>query len=99
MKETTVSTTGHQTTRSVTARQHEVLTILSHRPRVLVGELASTLGVSSAAVTKAVRRLERKGLVTRIPDSGDRRCVKVCLTEKGLEIVHTTPVLASQARR
>ncbi|TMD80041.1 MAG: MarR family transcriptional regulator [Chloroflexi bacterium] len=70
---------------SVTPRQLEVLTCLAERDSWLVGEIASVLNVSSAAATKAVARLERKGLVTRAVDMMDRRCVNVSLTRAGAD--------------
>lgn len=69
----------------VTPRQLEVLTYLMRRERWLVGEIAAVLKVSSAAATKAVVRLERKGLVTRAVDVMDRRCVNVTLTRAGAD--------------
>ncbi len=70
---------------SITPRQFEVLTFLSRREHWSVGEVATTLSVSSAAATKAVARLERKGMVTRSMDIMDRRCVNVRITRAGLD--------------
>jgi DNA-binding MarR family transcriptional regulator len=75
---------------SVTPRQLEVLTFLLRRERWSVGEVASALKVSSAAATKAITRLERKGLVTRAIDMMDRRCVNVTLTPVGVETAQQT---------
>ena len=86
-------TTIHREAINVTPRQLEVLTFLSHRERWSVGEVASVLGVSSAAATKAITRLERKGLVKRFENILDRRGVDVTLTRKGTE------VLGSKANR
>ncbi len=80
-------TTIQGETISVTPRQAEVLTFLARRGHWSVGEIASNLGVSSAAATKAVLRLERKGLVTRSIDMMDRRCVNVRITHTGSDIV------------
>lgn len=76
---------------SVTPRQIEVLTFLARRDHWSVGEIASNLGVSSAAATKAILRLERKGLVTRSIDMMDRRCVNVRITHAGGDIVRNVP--------
>ncbi len=77
----------------VTPRQAEVLTVLASRETWSVGEVASNLGVSSAAATKAIVRLERKGLVTRSTDMMDRRCVNVRITRAGNDILrHTSHV-------
>ena len=67
----------------MTARQREVLTLLSNSDHWSVGQIASALGVSSAAATKAIVRLERKGLVKRSENTIDRRRVDVSLTRIG----------------
>jgi DNA-binding MarR family transcriptional regulator len=72
-----------RTSTSITSRQLEVLAFLARREHWLVGEVASVLGVSSAAATKAIVRLERKGLVSRSVDMMDRRCVNVRITHAG----------------
>jgi DNA-binding MarR family transcriptional regulator len=41
----------------------------------------------SAGVTSRIDRLERRGLVRRLPDPGDRRGVIVELTDQGLEVI------------
>ncbi len=72
---------------NITTRQMEVLAFLARREHWLVGEVATALGVSSAAATKAIARLERKGLVTRSVDMMDRRCVNVRITRAGVEAI------------
>lgn len=74
--------TIHRESMSITPRQLEILTVLSRRKSWSVGQIASVLGVSSAAATKAVARLERKGLVKRSENVMDRRIVDVTLTSK-----------------
>jgi DNA-binding MarR family transcriptional regulator len=49
------------------------------------GELASNLELSSGAMTSRLDRLEKEGLVRRLPDPDDRRGVVVELTEAGRE--------------
>lgn len=80
-------TTTHREYTSVTPRQIEVLTFLSKRDHWSVGEVAGALDVSSAAATKAIVRLEKKGLVTRSTDMMDRRCVNVRITRAGNEAI------------
>lgn len=48
------------------------------------GQLATLLGVSRADVTGITDRLERKGLVNRVPCEHDRRCTQVAPTDQGL---------------
>ncbi len=75
----------HRETVNITPRQLEMLTFLARREHWSVGEVASALKVSSAAATKAIARLERKGLVKRAVDMMDRRCVNVSVTHAGAE--------------
>jgi DNA-binding MarR family transcriptional regulator len=49
--------------------------------------LGRGLMLSSAGMTSRIDRLERRGLVRRLPDPDDRRGVMVELTDQGLEIV------------
>ena len=46
-------------------------------------ELATLLGLDKSSATGLVDRAERRGLVTRVPSSSDRRVVQVELTELG----------------
>src|SRR6185436_8402581 len=70
-------------------RAHRVLTAIDQggpdgaRPM----EVAAQLGVSRAAATTFIQRLEAKGLVETTPDSADDRGVRVALTHRGLEIL------------
>lgn len=84
--------TRHRKSSRITPRQLEVLTLLAHRDHWSVGQVATVLKVSSAAATKAVARLERKGLVTRSTDMMDRRCVNVHLTQFGVETAQKSAV-------
>lgn len=47
-------------------------TVLQHQP-VTPGELARIIGLSTAAMTTVIDRLERAGFVLRSPDPKDRR--------------------------
>jgi DNA-binding MarR family transcriptional regulator len=51
-----------------------------------IGELGRNARVKRSTITDMVDRLERDGVAERIRDDGDRRVVKVRLTEKGKKI-------------
>jgi DNA-binding MarR family transcriptional regulator len=52
------------------------------------GELSAGTGLSSAATTTMIDRLERKGFVRRVRDSTDRRRVLVEMTPQGRKRVY-----------
>lgn len=49
-------------------------------------ELATQAGITRATVTGLLDRLERDGLVERVPDAHDRRALRVELTAKGRQL-------------
>jgi DNA-binding MarR family transcriptional regulator len=55
-----------------------------------VGEIAANLGVTSQAVSKAVRELEALGYVERVPDAADARVRRVGLTARGRDAVEAS---------
>jgi DNA-binding MarR family transcriptional regulator len=72
----------------VTGGQASLLAAVESRGRIGLGELAAGEGVSPPAMTKHVDRLERAGLVKRVPgSSGDRRRVEIELTAQGQRVL------------
>jgi len=64
--------------------QGAILQLLEGRKNGLgIGEIAGHLGVSQPSATDSVRALEAKGLVIKSEVAGDRRSVRVELTEAG----------------
>lgn len=57
------------------------------------GELANQAAVSRPTLTALVDGLEAKGLVTREPVSGDRRGIRLEVTQAGQEALKTTEKL------
>jgi DNA-binding MarR family transcriptional regulator len=49
--------------------------------------LTDSLMVSSGTMTNRLDHLERKGLIRRVPNPGDRRAVEIELTPKGVKLV------------
>ena len=52
-----------------------------------MNELGKLLGLDKSSVSGLVDRAERRGLVTRIPSSEDRRAVLVGLSDHGRSLV------------
>ena len=62
-------------------------------------QLGRGLMLSSAGVTSRIDRLERRGLVRRLPDPHDRRGVIIELTEDGLSVVDAAVAANSTSDR
>lgn len=58
---------------------------VSRRGRVMAGDLAAELGLTTGSVTALVDRMERAGFFRRVDNPADRRSVMVELTPKGKE--------------
>ncbi len=63
--------------------QNSVLALLDSRPGATQKELAEALNVTPASLSELMRKLERKGFITRSKDPADHRFTRVCLTETG----------------
>jgi len=87
----------------VTAGQATLLAQIEKHGTIGLGELAAGEGVSAAAMSKHVDRLEGAGLVTRTP-GGDRRRVEIELSAAGRRVLrrvrsHRTAWLAERLGR
>jgi DNA-binding MarR family transcriptional regulator len=63
--------------------QVRMLSLIERLPTCGVGDVADYMGVSSAAVSRAVDRLVRRGLVDRMTAGEDRRAVDLVITDEG----------------
>jgi DNA-binding MarR family transcriptional regulator len=66
--------------------QTRLLGVLRDRTPTM-NELARLLGLDKSSATGLVGRAERRGLVTRVPSTADRRVVLVDLTDAGRALV------------
>jgi len=57
------------------------------------GEIKKFLNLNSSTVSGIIARLEKKGLVARLPKSGDKRVVNIALTSLGDKLLSTIPSL------
>jgi len=56
-------------------------------------ELTRFLQLNSSTVTGIVNRLEKKGLIARLPKKEDRRVTFIALTSAGYKVLESTPDL------
>jgi MarR family transcriptional regulator, 2-MHQ and catechol-resistance regulon repressor len=71
----------------LTLMEFGILEVLYHKGPLLLGEVQRRILVSSGGVTYLVDRLEKKGLVERLPCSQDRRARYAALTAAGGELI------------
>lgn len=87
--------------RGVTGQQRLMLRIVGQHPRLSPSQLAATMHLDPSTVTGIVKRLEKRGLVKRLPDPGDGRRVIIGLTEQGRRVnasaVRTVEALVEKA--
>jgi len=69
---------------------------LAHGECGTVAELARTLQSDPGAMTRALDRLEAKGLVARVRSSEDRRVVNLELTDAGREVASVVPAVLAE---
>ena len=81
----------------VTYSQLKLLKMVSLTEGYSVSNVAQFLGVSTAAASRAVDRLVRRGLVNRTAAEEDRRAVHLSLTQKGLELLRRYDAAARPA--
>lgn len=72
----------------VTLPQLRTLVVLASRGPQRIGDLAAALGVQASTVSRGCDRLVRRRLVRRVQCAGgDRRVVRIALTDAGKELV------------
>lgn len=71
----------------LTTAEFGVLEALYHRGPLLLGEVQRKILVSSGGITFLVDRLEKRGLVERLPCETDRRARYAALTDAGSELI------------
>jgi len=64
-----------------------VLELLNHKGPTPVNAIGQRVYLTSGSITAAIDRLERKGLVERLSDPGDRRTRVVHLREEGRRLI------------
>lgn len=73
----------HVTGDGMTRTQLTVLGTIAKRTQLGMSELAEIEGINPTMLSRIVGKLEDSGYVTRTPDAGDRRVVRVEITASG----------------
>jgi DNA-binding MarR family transcriptional regulator len=57
------------------------------------GEIRKFLNLNSSTASGIINRLEAKGMIARLPKSGDKRVVNIALTSNGAKLLDKIPAL------
>ena len=76
--------------------QGRILYVLWSRDGISLRELADKTGLAPTTLTSMVDRMEKAGLVCRMPDKKDRRTNLIHLTKDGKELEERARVIANQ---
>ncbi len=67
----------------MTVAQAATLEVLRAEGTMRLGTLGRRLGISPSTLTRNLKRLEARGLITRLADPDDTRATRVALSESG----------------
>ena len=71
----------------ITAAQYVILMSLAHGDCGSASDLCKGISYDPGAMTRMLDRLERRGLVRRVPNPDDRRAFQLELTDEGKAVV------------
>ena len=80
----------------LTLVQYRMLVLLLENGSLSQASLGDLTGRTPSTVSRTIRRLERRGLLTRTRDSIDQRKLSVALTDEGLQL--TSSVLTARSK-
>jgi DNA-binding MarR family transcriptional regulator len=88
---TNMVTQRTQTELGITGTQASMLFMLAVGRCSTAAELAREYGIDASAVTRLLDRVEKRGLLSRVRSSEDRRVVRLELTDEGRELAARMP--------
>lgn len=68
----------------LTGPQALVLRLVTRHGSITAAQLGHELSLTAPTISDIIRRMEQRGLITRVTDSGDRRRQLIKVTESGL---------------
>jgi DNA-binding MarR family transcriptional regulator len=75
----------------ITGTQASILFMVASGKCQLAADLARDYGIDASAVTRLIDRLEKRGLLSRVRSSEDRRVVRLGLTPEGYQLAARMP--------
>ena len=80
----------------ITVSEWRILAHLSQAGSVSTRDIQARVDMHKSRVSRAAKRLELSGYITKVPNATDRRIVNLALTEKGRGIMGEIAPIASQ---
>jgi DNA-binding MarR family transcriptional regulator len=80
----------------ISPAQFSVLVVIASNAGLSQSQLAVTLGIERARLVRLLHRLERRGLMQRLPSSADGRRHALRLTREGIKLLARAKALAAQ---
>lgn len=77
----------------ITHAQGSIVLMLHSGNYSTAAELARELYIDSASITRMLDRLEKRGLIVRMPRGDDRRVINLKLSEEGTKLANQLPSL------
>ncbi len=81
----------------VTLSQIKLMKLVAQTESLSVTDVATLLGVSNAAASKAIDRLVRRELVERVEDEADRRTTRLSVSPAGMTILKSYDTAVGKA--
>lgn len=73
------------TAETVCGSEAQVLDVVAHEQPVIASQIATLLGITKGAVSQTLAKLEKKGLILRVPVSDGAAGMTIRLSEAGQE--------------
>lgn len=71
---------------ALTVGEFDVLATVRRSGPITAAEICHAVMITAGGMTKRLDRLERRGLLRRVPDPSDRRVARIVLTAEGTEL-------------
>lgn len=84
---------------NLTIEQWQLLKLLHREDGLMQNKIAKTTNRSKTSLTRLVDTMEKHNLVSRIPDSKDKRVNRIFLTKNGTNIFESTFPIIEEIRK
>jgi DNA-binding MarR family transcriptional regulator len=80
---------GHGQRNRNNSSTSRLMRILAEQDDLTAGAISEILDIRPSSVTELINKLEKRGLVEKKPDKGDKRVTRISLTKQGQEQINS----------